>query len=190
VALVVAAALVVPASAWADIDGTEMTRRMERYFTGEKEEGWVFAGVGLAGLGTGALLLTRDDDVARGASIPILAVGAIETLIGVVLLVRTDGQIRERRARIASEPAPFRTEELARIEGVNTSFRVLFWTELAMVVGGTTTAIVAGLNDAPTWQGIGIGLAAQAAIALVLDLFAAARATRYTRALRDFDPAP
>jgi hypothetical protein len=177
----------VPAQA-EPIDAAEMTSRMERYFTGEKEEGWVFGGVGLAGLGTGAFLLTRDDDVARGASIPILAVGAIETIIGAVLLIRTDGQIRERRRRIATEPGPFRTEELARIEGVNSSFRVLFWTELALVVGGTTTAILASLNDAPFWEGIGIGLAAQAAIALVLDLFAAARATRYSEALSDFEP--
>lgn len=188
-AAVVLLAALVPAPASAQsIDGTEMTARMERYFGGEKEEGWVFGGIGLAALGTGAFLLTRDDHAATGASIPILAVGVIETLVGAVLLVRTDGQIAERRGRIATEAAAFRPEELHRIHGVNTSFRVLFWSELALTLGGAATAAIAGLEDETTWMGVGIGVAAQAAIVLVLDLFAAARARRYTGALQAWAP--
>lgn len=188
-AAILLAAVLAPTAAAADpIDGAQMTSSMRRYFDGEKEEGWVFGGAGLLSLGAGSYLLTRDDGMSQGAAIPNLAVGLVETIFGVVLLVRTEGQIADRRARIAAEPAAWRTEELARIDRVNTTFRILFWSEMVLAVGGTGSAIAAAFAHEPTWEGVSIGIAVQAAVLLVLDLFAAARATRYTGALRDFEP--
>jgi hypothetical protein len=61
--------------------------------------------------------------------------------------------------------------------------------ESVLIVGGATTAVVAAQkNCCRTLQGVGLGLAAQSAVTLMLDLFALARARDYADSLRRFEP--
>jgi len=165
---------------------TRMTERMEHYFHGEKTEGYVFLGAGLAAGGSSVFLYTRDDEVARGAAYPVAAVGVIDLAAGVVLLVRTDRQIRERREQIASEPKRFHDDESKRMDRVATEFTWLKWTEIGLIATGLGLFTYGALEKKRSVEGVGIGLAAQSAVMLTLDLFAAARADRYRDDLSTF----
>ena len=62
-------------------------------------------------------------------------------------------------------------------------------TELALTVVGLGLATYGGFAQEPLVAGLGTGLAAQSAIMLTFDHFAAERARRYTRALEALRPA-
>jgi hypothetical protein len=174
----------------APIDKARMTEGMHAYFHGEKWEGPVFFGAGLAAGGVGALLVTRSDELARGAAYPLFGIGLVQLIVGAVVFLRTDAQVARLDQQLAKDPAAFKKEESARIKGVNTQFIALAIIESVLIAGGTATAIVAAQKDCcRTLQGIGLGLAGQGAVTLALDLFAAARAREYTDNLRRFDTA-
>lgn len=176
------------AAAQPSAEQQRMTARMERYFAGEKAEGWVFLGTGVAALGSGVFLYTRRDDLAKGASYPVAAVGLVELAAGIVLLARTDGQVRDRRARIARDPAGFKRDETERMDRVASEFTLLKWTEIGLLAGGLGLFSWGALDEKRTLQGVGLGLAAQSAVMLTLDLFAAARADTYLDDLHAFQP--
>jgi len=153
---------------------------MHDYFAAEESSGYLWGGVGLAALGGGAVLLTRDSELARGMSYPILAVGLIQTVVGGVLLIRTDAKIEDNDRKLAQNERVFRDDELARIKRVNSTFLVLEIAEAAIIAGGATLAI-ASKNE--RWKGVGLGLAIQGVAMLTLDGVASARAHRYQEAL-------
>lgn len=152
---------------------------MHSYFDGEKSSGYLWGSVGLVTASTGGFLLTRKTPITRGAAYPLLAIGAIQTIIGGVLLFGTNARVEKLDAKLAENPRVFRDDELARIRGVNRTFVILEIVEAVMIVGGTTLAI-AGRD---TWRGVGIGLAISGATMLGLDALAHARGSRYERAL-------
>jgi hypothetical protein len=182
------AALLVARGAAADeaIDQPTMQGELHHYFEGEKAEGIPFLSAGLAAFATGGVLFSRRTDFARGAAWPIVIVGVIEAGAGIVVYSRTDAQVARLDAQMASDPAALRRAELARMERVNREFEILKWTELALAAGGVGVTTYGIVKEDDTWKGVGIGLAAQATVMLVLDLFAAARADRYTDALDRF----
>lgn len=156
---------------------------MHEYYEGERRSGWLWGSVGVVALGAGTALYLHKTDLTRGMSYPILAVGAIQTAAGVVLLLRTDGQIAKNEERIAASEKTFRDEDLARIKRTNTSFLVLEIVEGVLILGGATLAIVSSSKGSDTWKGVGIGLAIQGAAMLGLDGLASMRSHRYEHAL-------
>src|SRR4051812_48919862 len=76
-------------TARADPAATPVGDAMHDYFAGEKRSGWLWGSVGLFAIGTGSALLFQKTPLTRGMAYPILAVGAVQTLAGVVLLVST-----------------------------------------------------------------------------------------------------
>jgi hypothetical protein len=191
-----AAGLVVlslPSSAHAQsgpaIDKTQMTDAMHVYFDGERGAGPLFLGAGVAAGGIGTLLVTRDDALARGAAYPVFGIGLIQAVVGASLLLSTRSRVAKLDQQLATDPAAFKKDESKRISGVNTSFVALMIVESVLIAGGTATAVVASQKECcRTLQGIGLGLAAQAAVTLSLDLFAMARARDYAESLDRFDP--
>ncbi len=169
-------------------DAARMTADMERYFEGERRAGYVALGVGLAAAGGGVWLITRDDPRARGASWPILAVAAGEIGAGIVLLVRTGGQIDDRRAQIATDPGKFRSSERTRMARVARTFTGLKYAEISLMLGGIATAYLGQRGGHLRLQGAGLGLAAQALAVLMFDLEASSRADEYRVALDRFEP--
>jgi len=184
---VAAFGLSAPAPASAQVE--EMRDDMHGYFDGETSEGWVFLGVGALALGGATYGIGLSDDPhLEGAGWPVGVVGLIQAAAGIVLLARTPGQVADLDVQLDDDPAGYRAGELARMEGVNDQFDLLAVIEVGLIVGGAGLATWGFLDDEPTLAGIGVGLAAQAAIMLVLDLIAAARADRYTESLRAFEP--
>ncbi|MCA9584351.1 MAG: hypothetical protein KC657_03230 [Myxococcales bacterium] len=171
------------------VDGARMSRETERYFDGEKSEAWVFAGVGAGALGAGAALYAAGDARRRGVAYPLAAVGLVELAAGLVLLWRTDAQVHDLQLQLGQSPAAFREAELARMKKVEREFVWLEVTELALTVVGLGLATYGGFAQEPLVAGLGTGLAAQSAIMLTFDHFAAERARRYTRALEALRPA-
>lgn len=176
------------AQAQTPIDQAQMTEGMHAYFHGEKWEGPVFFGAGLAAEAVGAVLLTRRDEIARGAAYPLFGLGLAQLIVGAVVFLRTDAQVARLDRQLATDKGAFKKDESARIKGVNTEFIALAIIESALIAGGALTAIVAAQKECcRTLQGIGLGLAGEGAVMLGLDLFAAKRALDYADNLQRFD---
>ncbi len=172
----------------ASIDEARMAEDMHAYFHGEKWEGPFFFGTGLAAGAVGAVLVTRDDDLARGAAYPVFAVGLLQLIVGSALFLKTDAQVAALDQQLATDPAGFKKSETARMAGVNTRFIGVLLFEAAMIAGGATTAIVAAQDGCcRTLQGVGLGLAGQGAVSLSLELFATVRGRDYATSLSRFD---
>jgi hypothetical protein len=188
-ALVFAATYLSPSQVFAHGSGSEqqrMTHQMEDYFGGEKAQAYVFLGMGVAALGAGAFLYSRTDRMARGASYPVLAIGLLQAAVGTGLILRTDGQIAERRIRIDQDLAGFRRDERERMEGVMSRFKVALYTELGVGALGLGLLAYGARQDRSTLKGIGLGLALQSTAMLGLDYFAAQRGQRYLDAIHGF----
>jgi len=112
-------------------------------------------------------------------SYALLSVGAIELVIGVALVVRTDARVRDFDAKIMHDAAAFRADELARIHGVNVGFRIIEVTEAALLAAGIAAVVRGATRKSDMWTGVGLGLAMQSAAMLTLDVFASERSHRY-----------
>jgi hypothetical protein len=173
-------------AAHADPGSADVGGAMHDYFAGEKRSGWLWGSVGLFAIGTGSALLVQKTPFTRGMAYPILTVGAIQTLAGVVLLVGTDSRVAKLDDRLAHESsATVRDDELARIQRTNATFLVLEIVEAALIAGGATLAIVSHQKGSDVWTGVGVGLAIQGAAMLGLDALAASRAHRYESRLSE-----
>jgi hypothetical protein len=184
----VSVALIALGTRSAHADAREAVRPAVEYFRGEFVQGFAWTGVGLASIGGGVVLVTRDDDFARGAGYPMIGVGAIQLIAGVVSFISPP----LRAARAASAVREGRGEaviagERKRIRRVNRGFRVLEMTELALLFGGGATAGIAYVYDRPTLTGVGLGIAVEATAMFVLDWFAHRRAVRYQHALEQVE---
>jgi len=165
-----------------------MTLSMEDYFEGERAAGYVFLGEGLVSAGTSAFLFTRGDEMSRGAAYPVAVIGGLEAAVGLILSVRTSGQIAERRRWIAKDPAGFQRAERARMGRVLRQFAWLEGFEIVAAATGLGLATYGEIDRKPLVTGIGAGLAVQSLALLGLDFLADRRGQRYVDALRDFNP--
>jgi len=167
-------------------DTARMRRAMHAYFEGEKSEAWAFGAGGVLTVGGGAALFLAHDDFYRGAAYPLAIVGAIELAAGIVLLVRTDAQVRELDARLDTSKRAFLQLEQPRMEKVRSEFGLLAGVELALIVAGLGLATYGGAQSDHTLTGIGAGAALQSAAMLTFDMHASARADAYAAAIGTF----
>lgn len=151
---------------------------MRTYFAGESAEAWAFCGLGAASLGSGVALLTRDTDAARGASVPLFAVGLIQLVLGVGLAARTPGQVAALEAQ-----GDFAPGERTRMARVMRGFAVYKAVEVGLFFGGVGFAGIGGVAKSDFALGAGFSLAAEALAMLILDFFAEARGRAYQSAL-------
>src|SRR5262245_14893565 len=178
------------APADADSSADEMSRDMHTYFGGELELAAIACGLAAGSGYVGGVLLSHATDATRSAAVPVLVVGLAEAIIGIGLLVRTGPQVRKLDARIAGAPKSYIAEEGARMERVLANFVIFRTIETLLLVGGATTAALGGVFEEDRAIGAGLGVTAQATIALALDGTAEARAERYHEAIREFAVAP
>lgn len=156
-----------------------MPEHVRTWFEAEKQEGALFMGLGGASLAGGGVLVTRDASALRGSALPLIGVGLIQLGVGLGVFLRTDRQRAELLDVLQADPARFAALEGARMDRVGRWFAVYKVAEAALVAGGLGAAAYGVLRRDDLALGIGVGLAVQAAILLVLDLFAEARAHRY-----------
>ena len=162
---------------------TEAASFLLPYFAAERQEAMLFVAVGAAAVAAAAWLTWRVPRW-RGAAWPLVAIAAIQIVVGGSVGLRTDAQVATLAARLAADPAAFKREETARMLVVNDNFRVYKAIEIGLVAAGV--ALVAA-NRRPAqrprrafWRAFGAGLALQAAFMLALDFFAEERAGVYT----------
>ena len=149
---------------------------MLSYFHAEKQEALLFFLAGVGALVASGLLL-RGDGPWRSMAWPLIAVAAVQVVVGLTVFLRTDGQVAGLSARLASDAAGYRAEELARMARVMWSFRLYEIIEIALVAAGVV--LTARFADRQPLYAIGVGLVIQASFMLVLDLFAAQRGRAY-----------
>jgi hypothetical protein len=117
----------------------------------------------------------------------------IELAAGIILGLRTPGQITERddlltKGSNGSNGHPFWKLEAPRMERVQTQFRVLEIIEIGLTVVGVGLATYGGAKQNHTLSGIGVGLAFEASTLLALDHLASERADRYANSITTFAP--
>jgi threonine/homoserine efflux transporter RhtA len=84
---------------------------------------------------------------------------------------------------IGTDAATWRAHERVRMAGVSKQFTTLKIVEVVLAVGGLVTAGIARGTDHPMLEGIGYGIAIDAAATFAFDVWAARRAHRYRAAL-------
>lgn len=169
------------------MDGQAMQGQLVRYFAAEKQESLLFLAAGLVALLAAALLL-RGGGPYRAMAWPLAAIAVIQVAVGGAVLLRTDRQVGALEARLVADPAGFRSEESARMERVMAGFRLYKAVEIALLAAGIGLALAFPRREG--WYAAGIGLLLQAALMLVLDLFAEKRGRDYLDAIGRLGGAP
>ena len=167
----------------------EMRAAMRTYFRGELQEAAAFLGVGIGTAFTAGSSIPRGD-FGVGLAAAMLPVSAIEIGAGLVLLIRTDGQLADLLALHAKSPARYRAEELPRMQRVNFWFDVYKGIEIGLIGLGDGSIVFGAVDDREGFIGTGVGLAAQAGAMLTFDLVAEDRADTYTERIDALTPAP
>jgi hypothetical protein len=176
--------LAAPAAARADEpDRARAQAAMEDYFAGEERGGYLLVGMGVAGLIAGGWLYRTGTPVARGASYPLLGVGAIHLAAGIFVNVASARRVEKFTQQIETDPSGFVAGERTRMKGVSRQFTALEITEVVLIAGGLGAAAFGWRTDRPRWQGAGLTLALEAACTLGFDVVAARRAHDYRVAL-------
>ncbi len=159
-------------------------RDLDRYVLRENINNGLFTAVGAASVTAGAVLLTRDDELLRGAGYPLVVAGSIQLVFGVVYLAITPG-IRERGTRlIATDAAEYRRREGARIDGIVGAFPWIYAVDGALLAAGGVALGVGLAGDDRSVTGVGIGCLAAGVAELALDVFGGWTAREHSRGVR------
>jgi hypothetical protein len=158
------------------------------YYGGEEASAWVVLGLSVACVGAGLPLVAQRSDFARGAGVPLLSLGALEGIGAVFYVFQVRAEIAHYRGQLATDPAGFRRDELAHIEGTQARFVYYRAVELALTVAGAGLATYGVVANQDLFKGVGVGLFAIGLPFLIIDTVNNGRAGRYHEQLRRFDP--
>lgn len=155
-----------------------MEDQLLTYFTAEKNEAGLFMAVGVAAIGAGVWLLLTGGSY-KGMAYPLIAIAAIQLVVGAAVYFRSDGQLAALQVQQREAPAAFKAGETARMTPVIANFKIYKAIEIGLLALGIALTFALGRSD--LWYAIGIGLIVQSALMLVLDLFAERRADEYLK---------
>jgi hypothetical protein len=158
----------------------DMIKDMSSYFTAEKQESLLFIAVGLAAIAVAIWLWTGEHRL-RSMAFPLVAVAAIQIAVGGGVYARTDAQVAQLSAQLATAPAALKASETERMRVVMDKFETYKIIEIALLILGV--ALILMLRRSDLAVGIGAGLIIQSAFMLSLDMFAEIRAEDYLKAL-------
>jgi hypothetical protein len=160
-----------------------MLDALDTYFAAEQAESLLFLGFGLfAWLAAGLIVWRWRDPLLTGLALPLVFVGLIQIGVGASVYVRTAGQVAALKAQYQSAPATFKSEELARMQAVRSSFATYKVIEMAFIGIGLALAVPRKMRR--FWRGVGLGMMLQGALMLPADLAAEARADAYIHSLQ------
>jgi hypothetical protein len=157
-----------------------MPKEILGYFTAEKQESLLFILVGLIAVGVGIWLWLNGHRL-RSMAFPLVAVAAIQILVGTSVYLRTDRQVAALVAQRDAVPVEMKVQEEARMAVVMKNFGLYKIIEIALL--GIGIALVLFMRPSDLAVGIGAGLIIQSAFMLTLDMFAEFRAETYIAAL-------
>jgi len=169
-----------------------MEHRMRKYFESEKKAVLLLSFVGFIMLCLGLwLYLKAESPRWQGMGIPLFAIAIPQLLIGGSIYFRTDRQVNRLIQLLAEQPKEYISQEIARMERVNKSFRIYIGISLSLFIIGISLLISGVIGQLrPFLMGFGGGLALQAAIMMIFDLFAEMRAALYTSSIVRFKQHP
>jgi len=162
-----------------------MLKAMTTYLEAEKLESLLFVAVGILAIALAIWLWTQGHRL-KTMAYPLVAVAAIQLVVGSTVFLRTDAQISTLSQQFTSAPAQFRAEESQRMDVVMKNFTVYRYAELALLV--LAMGLLAWKRDSDVLSGIAIGLLLQSGVMLTLDIFAETRGADYIHALRTMVP--
>ena len=138
----------------------------EDYFEAENVWNGVYVGLGAGAVGLGTVLATRDDAGVRAAGYPVIAVGGIQLVIGIVYLALTPGWRSDARAAFASGDV---IAERERMESVESGFVYYKIAEGVVATTGLVLGIVGAARAHPVLMGVGAGLGCAAMTQLTME---------------------
>lgn len=162
---------------------------LRRYFTGERNGGIWLMSVGAPAAVAGAGLLVHPGEYYRGLGYPLLAVGALEFLGGLLFYLNTNRRVPRLLTRLGQSPAELQAAELARLRRVNRELALLTTVEITLMVASGAMTAVSALRGLDTLSGVGTGLLIESTVLFIYDQLAARRALRYTDSLLHFSAA-
>ena len=160
-----------------------MEEQMLQYFHGERSASLLFLTVAGVAILVSVYLLANESDY-RFIAAPLLVVAALQLVAGGAVFLRTPNQITRLAVQLDDQPEAFRAAELPRMEKVQRNFRILKVVEIVLIAAGILLTYFCRENI--VLYAVGIGLIAQGAASLVLDLVAERRADVYLEVLRNF----
>lgn len=173
----------------ASLTPEQISRLMHTDAEGERNSVIPFATMGVSTMLGGGLLLGTDSKIAQGAAWPLLTLGALELIGGVIFALRYGPHVRHLDALLASDPAEFARVERKRVHRIRDRFQpILLVVEAAICVGGGAMATAGALSHRDTLTGVGIGLAIHGLALFLIDWAVLDRARAYATALDLFMP--
>jgi MFS family permease len=159
---------------------------LHTWHRGERTAGFgAFVGAGLVTGVAGGLLLASGTTLDRSAGWPLLGVGALELIAGLILGVSSIGREDERAAALLADRAGFLALERPRVARISSRLQpILLAAEAAITLGGGVTAGVGALQRNDTLLGVGLGIAVQGLVLFLLDWAVLDRAQAYESALQ------
>ena len=161
---------------------------IERYFTGEKQESWVFIAIGAAGIILAIIFFfVFRSNLHKGMAIPLFVIGLVLAIVGLTVYKRSDQQRIDNVYAYDMNPSKLKKEELPRMKKVMKSFVLYRWVEIFLLTAGVALYIYF-IRDFrhDFWRGFGFTLAIMAILALSADYFAEKRGHAYTNGLESF----
>jgi len=161
---------------------------IEKYFFAEKQENLFFLIIGvIAILLAIAFNFFLKNNFYKGAAIPLLVVGLIQSVVGYSVYARSDAQRIDNVYAFDMNRGKLKNEELPRMKTVNRNFIIYRGIEIALTITGIALIFYFYDNKEKLfWFGLGFALAVQAAIMLSADYFAEKRAKVYAEQLETF----
>jgi hypothetical protein len=161
---------------------------MRGYYAGERNSAYVIGGTGALAAGAGAYLVTRDTEFARGLGWPLVVMGGLEALGAVFYAFQVSAETDHYASVLARDPTAYRAEEIDHIQGTSKRFVFYRLTELSFAVAGAGVGIYGLATNRDALKGAGLGVAGLAIPFFIIDSINDARASRYLRDVRGFQP--
>ncbi|MGE5108710.1 MAG: hypothetical protein ACM3H8_14295 [Sphingobacteriales bacterium] len=164
---------------------------IHKYFISEKQESLLFLIIGIIAIILSVIFfffIKNNPSFYKGAAIPLLVIGLIQSIVGYTVYARSDKQRINVAYKIGMEPAGFiKGEELPRMQTVNKNFVIYRYIEVVLLLAGLALLFFFRVNpDKAFWYGLGVTLTIQSALMLGADYFAEQRALNYTKQIESF----
>lgn len=157
-----------------------MINHMSSYFAAEKQESLIFIAVGLLAMGISVWLWINGHRL-KSMAYPLVAIALMQMVVGASVYLRTDTQLSTLTVQLKADPGALKAEETTRMQTVMKNFSIYKAVEMVLLIVGV--GMIAFLQRHDMAAGIGVGLILQAALTLMLDIFAEARGADYLSAI-------
>ena len=161
---------------------------IEKYFLAEKQESLLFLIVGIAAVTLGIVFIVGlKTTFAKGAAVPLLAIGLLMGITGYTVYARSDGDRKRNVYAYDMNPGAIKEKEIPRMEKVMKNFIIYRYAEIVLLITGVILFFYFRNNELQVaWKGAGLTLAIMAIIALSADYFAEKRGAAYLKGLNSW----